>query len=226
MDSRRIIALCSGAVFTDYGRHITMKNYYRQAQFFTSAAKLSQLPTDSGLEVAFAGRSNAGKSSAINVLTENAQLARTSKTPGRTQLINIFQLDEQRRLVDLPGYGYAKVSKQVKQQWDLLLDDYLRQRQSLRGLILLMDCRHPLKAFDVQLIHWCAETDLSLHILLTKSDKLSRGAAANALQKVQTSLKSNAPGASVQLFSALNKSGMDKLILRLDKWLEIKQNEA
>lgn len=202
-----------------------MKNYFNRAKFLISAAKLAQLPADDGCEVAFAGRSNAGKSSAINVLTGNQQLARTSKTPGRTQLINIFALDVQRRLVDLPGYGYAKVSKQVKQQWDALLDDYLRNRRSLRGLILLMDSRHPLKEFDLQLIQWCADAELPLHILLTKSDKLSRGAAANTLQKVKAGLKKTMPQASVQLFSALKKSGTDNLILVLDKWLEINQNE-
>lgn len=201
-------------------------NYYHRAQFLTSVGKLSQLPEDVGYEVAFAGRSNAGKSSAINVLTNNQQLARTSKTPGRTQLINYFSLDESRCLVDLPGYGYAKVSKQVKQEWDALLDGYLRSRQSLRGLILLMDCRHPLKEFDQQLIQWCAASDLPLHILLTKSDKLKRGAAATALQTVKSQLKAIMPQASVQLFSALKKTGTDNLILVLDKWLEIDQNEA
>lgn len=199
-------------------------NYYRKAQFLISVGKLSQLPDDEGYEVAFAGRSNAGKSSAINVLTNNQQLARTSKTPGRTQLINYFSLDESRRLVDLPGYGYAKVSKQVKQEWDALLDGYLRSRESLRGLILLMDCRHPLKEFDQQMIQWCAATELPLHILLTKSDKLKRGAAANTLQKVKSQLNAIMPQASVQLFSALKKTGTDNLILVLDKWLLIDQN--
>lgn len=205
---------------------MTQKNYYRRARFLISAGKLSQLPEDQGYEVAFAGRSNAGKSSAINVLTGNQQLARTSKTPGRTQLINYFYLDDSRRLVDLPGYGYAKVAKEVKQQWDALLDDYLRSRQSLRGLILLMDCRHPMKEFDVQLIHWCASAGLPLHILLTKSDKLKKGAAANALQSVTAQLRALLPQATVQLFSALKKSGIDNLILTLDKWLEIEQNET
>ncbi|MGD8559069.1 MAG: ribosome biogenesis GTP-binding protein YihA/YsxC [Gammaproteobacteria bacterium] len=201
-----------------------MKNYYQRAGFLISAARLQQLPDDEGFEVAFAGRSNAGKSSAINVLTGNQQLARTSKTPGRTQLINVFELDAERRLVDLPGYGYAKVSKQVKQQWDALIDDYLRMRQSLRGLILLMDCRHPLKDFDMQLIQWCAQANLPLHILLTKSDKLKRGAASASLQTVKTYLKTISPENSVQLFSALKRTGTDNLILVLDKWLGINQN--
>jgi GTP-binding protein len=204
--------------------NMSQKNYYRRASFLISAGKLSQLPPDEGYEVAFAGRSNAGKSSAINVLTGNQQLARTSKTPGRTQLINYFYLDQSRRLVDLPGYGYAKVGKETKQQWDALLDSYLISRQSLRGLILLMDCRHPLKEFDVQMIRWCAAGELALHILLTKSDKLKKGAAANALQAVKAQLRELYPQATVQLFSALKKTGVDNLILILDKWLEIEQN--
>ena len=202
---------------------MSQQNYYHKAQFSLSVASLSQLPDDDGYEVAFAGRSNAGKSSAINVLTNNQQLARTSKTPGRTQLINFFTLDPTRRLVDLPGYGYAKVSKQVKRQWDALLDDYLRSRQSLSGLVLLMDCRHPMKDFDVQLIQWCTEASLPLHILLTKSDKLKRGAANNTLMSVKTQLKAMTPGATVQLFSALKKSGTDDLVSVLDGWLNIGQ---
>ena len=205
---------------------MAQENYYRRAQFLTSAGKLSQLPEDQGYEVAFAGRSNAGKSSAINVLTGNQQLARTSKTPGRTQLINYFYLDELRRLVDLPGYGYAKVAKEIKQQWDALLDDYLRSRRSLKGLILLMDCRHPMKEYDVQLIRWCAAAHLPLHILLTKSDKLKKGAASNALQAVKVQLKELMPEATVQLFSALKKSGTENLILMLDYWLDIEHNES
>lgn len=205
---------------------MSQSNLYQQAKFLLSVGKLSQLPEDVGMEVAFAGRSNAGKSSAINVLTNNQQLARTSKTPGRTQLINFFTLDASRRLVDLPGYGYAKVSKQTKQQWDALLDDYLRSRQSLVGLVLLMDSRHPLKEFDIQLVSWCAAANLRLHILLTKSDKLKRGAANDTLRSVKASLNTLMPEATVQLFSALKKSGTEKLISTLDNWLNIKQNEG
>ena len=203
---------------------MSQPNYYQRAEFLLSVGKLSQLPDDSGYEVAFAGRSNAGKSSAINVLTNNQQLARTSKTPGRTQLINYFSLDPSRRLVDLPGYGYAKVSRQTKQEWDALLDGYLRTRQSLVGLILLMDCRHPMKDFDIQLIEWCAAANLKLHILLTKSDKLKRGAANNSLMGVKSQLQSRMPGATVQLFSALKKSGTDNLISVLDEWLKVEHN--
>jgi len=203
---------------------VSQSNYYRKAEFLVSVAKPSQLPDDVGYEVAFAGRSNAGKSSAINVLTNNQQLARTSKTPGRTQLINYFYLDPARRLVDLPGYGYAKVSRQTKQHWDQLLDTYLQSRQSLVGLILLMDCRHPMKEFDVQLVSWCTAANVKLHILLTKSDKLKRGAANSALMKVQAQLKSLMPTATVQLFSALKKSGTDNLISVLDDWLNVTHN--
>ena len=138
---------------------------------------LAQCPNDDGCEIAFAGRSNAGKSSAINTLTRNKGLARTSKTPGRTQLINFFQLDEGKRLVDLPGYGYAKVPIAMKRKWDKHLAEYLQLRQSLAGLILLMDIRHPLQEFDLQMLNWAAQAGLPVHILLTKSDKLKRGPA-------------------------------------------------
>ena len=205
---------------------MTVHNYYHKAEFLISASKMSQLPEDIGYEVAFAGRSNAGKSSAINVLTGNSQLARTSKTPGRTQLINLFSLDESRRIVDLPGYGYAKVSKQMKQRWDQLIDDYLRQRQCLRAVVLLMDIRHPLKEFDEQLIRWCGLSNMPVHVLLTKSDKLKRGEANQTLRHVSLRLKEMTPLVSVQLFSAHNHSGTEKLILTLDNWLNIKHNEA
>ena len=148
---------------------------FAKAQFLLSAPTLSQCPDDTGCEVAFAGRSNAGKSSAINVLTRQGKLARTSKTPGRTQLINFFSLTEHCRLVDLPGYGYAKVPKAVKQRWDEHLAEYLQRRQSLRGLILLMDVRHPLQDFDRQMVLWADQSDMPVHILLTKADKLKRG---------------------------------------------------
>jgi len=201
-------------------------NFYRRAIYLTSATRRSQFPPDSGREVAFAGRSNAGKSSAINLLTGNRQLARTSKTPGRTQMINFFALDETRRLVDLPGYGYAKVAQQTKRNWDALLDDYLRNRHTLQGVVLLMDSRHPLKPFDLQFIQWCATSQLALHILLTKCDKLTRSASHQVLQGVSAQLRSLFPEASVQLFSSLSKTGTDNLILILDKWLDVKQNRS
>lgn len=191
---------------------------YRQTRFITSAPTLAQCPPDSGVEVAFAGRSNAGKSSAINVLTDNRGLAKTSKTPGRTQLINFFAVSDDRRLVDLPGYGFAKVPLEVKQQWQRHLEDYLRHRQSLHGLVLLMDCRHPLQDFDRMMLEWARGAEMPVHLLLTKADKLSKGAAQNALLKVQSSLTGH-PQASAQLFSALKKTGLDRLRQQLDTWL-------
>lgn len=194
---------------------------YRAASFVISAAKLSQLPQDSGAEVAFAGRSNAGKSSAINRLCGQKSLARTSKTPGRTQLINLFQLDEQRHLVDLPGYGYAKVAEEIKRRWQQTMEAYLSERQTLRGLILLMDVRHPLKDVDQQLLDWCWEVGMPVHILLTKADKLKRGAAQNTLLQVRRELEARAPDGlcSVQLFSSLKGTGLTEAYGVLDRWL-------
>jgi len=195
---------------------------YRVASFVISAARLNQLPQNCGPEVAFAGRSNAGKSSAINRLCEQKSLARTSKTPGRTQLINLFQLDGQRHLVDLPGYGYAKVAEEIKRRWQQTMEAYLSERQSLRGLILLMDVRHPLKKVDQQLLDWCWQVGMPVHVLLTKADKLKRGAAQNALMQVQRELTIHAPDdlCSVQLFSALKGTGLTETYAMLDRWLD------
>jgi GTP-binding protein len=195
---------------------------YRAASFTISAAKLSQLPQDGGMEVAFAGRSNAGKSSAINRLCGQKSLARTSKTPGRTQLINLFQLDEQRHLVDLPGYGYAKVAEAIKLRWQETMEAYLSEREPLRGLILLMDVRHPLKDVDQQLLDWCWQVGMPVHVLLTKADKLKRGAAQNTLLQVRRELEAQAPDglASVQLFSSLKGTGLSEAYAVLDQWLE------
>ena len=192
---------------------------YRQARFLTSASKLDQCPPDEGWEVAFAGRSNAGKSSAINSLTQNKKLAKTSKTPGRTQLINFFELTEQQRLVDLPGYGFAKVPQAVKQEWTRQLENYLQRRQSLRGLILLMDVRHPMQPFDQQMLTWALEASMPVHILLTKSDKLKKGPAQSTLLKLRSELTPYQELASVQLFSALKHTGHRELIAVLDAWL-------
>jgi GTP-binding protein len=192
---------------------------YRLAEFLTSAAKLSQCPDDSGCEVAFAGRSNAGKSSAINSLTNNKKLAKTSKTPGRTQLLNFFALSNSQRLVDLPGYGFAKVPLAVKREWTKQLENYLQKRQCLRGLILLMDVRHPLQPFDQQMLDWAMQAAMPTHILLTKADKLSRGAAGTALLQVRARLKTNADLVSVQLFSALKNTGHQELKAVLGVWL-------
>jgi GTP-binding protein len=192
---------------------------YRSAAFLTSASKLAQCPPDDGWEVAFAGRSNAGKSSAINSLTGNKKLAKTSKTPGRTQLINFFSLSESQRLVDLPGYGFAKVPHSVKREWTKNLENYLQQRQSLRGLVLMMDVRHPLQPFDNQMLNWALAAGMPVHILLTKADKLKRGPANNALLKVRAALREHDDLVSVQLFSALKHSGHAELVEVLTAWL-------
>ena len=192
---------------------------YRAARFLTSAAKLAQCPPDTGWEVAFAGRSNAGKSSAINSLTGNRKLARTSRTPGRTQLINFFELSDSQRLVDLPGYGFAKVPQAVKQAWTRQLENYLQRRQSLRGLVLMMDARHPLQPFDQQMLEWAVQAAMPVHILLTKADKLKKGPAKNTLLKVRAQLAEHGDLVTVQLFSALKHTGHDQLIEVLDAWL-------
>jgi GTP-binding protein len=195
-----------------------MSQLYRQAYYTISATQLSELPDDTGIEVAFAGRSNAGKSSAINTITGIKALARTSKTPGRTQMINFFNMDEGRSLVDLPGYGYAKVPEKMKIRWQQTLGKYLETRQALRGLMLMMDIRHPLKEFDIQMIMWANHAKLPIHILLTKSDKLKRGAAMASLHKVSAELKKRDLEASIQLFSSLKKSGKEEAIQKLDSW--------
>jgi GTP-binding protein len=192
---------------------------FRRAAFITSVPKADRAPPDEGAEVAFAGRSNAGKSSALNAITEQRGLARTSKTPGRTQQINFFDLGENHRLVDLPGFGYARLPQAMKQQWQRNLTEYLHIRQSLRGLILLMDCRHPLTDYDQQILMWCADVGLAAHILLTKSDKLKRGPAGNKLLAVRRRLSEFHPDASVQLFSALKKTGVDEARQVLSDWL-------
>ncbi len=198
-----------------------MSPIYQQAQFLTSAAKLSQTPPDNGYEVAFAGRSNAGKSSAINALCQQKKLARTSRTPGRTQLINFFGIDEIRRLVDLPGYGYARVAESVKQQWQQSLAHYLEQRRCLRGLILVMDARHPLKPYDQNMLDWAGSITLPVHILLTKVDKLSRIAAIRTVQEVKQSLLADQLTASVQTFSAQKRWGLIEAQAKLDDWLDL-----
>jgi GTP-binding protein len=186
----------------------------RKARFLLGAARAKQFPDDNGWEVAVAGRSNAGKSSAINVITDIRGLARISKTPGRTREINFFQIDDQRRLVDLPGYGYARVPLPVKLAWQRLMEEYFRQRRCLRGILIVMDCRHPLADFDQQMLQWCGHAHLPVHVLLTKADKLSRGASAAVLHQVRgrldggDKLKSVKPVVTVQLFSALKRSGV------------------
>ncbi len=205
---------------------VLMNPYYRRARFLTSAAGLDQAPADAGMEVAFAGRSNSGKSSALNTLCQQKALARTSKTPGHTRLLNFFELDGMRRLVDLPGYGYAKVPEATKRRWQDFLEAYLVERRCLRGLILVMDCRHPLKEFDRQMLEWNAHNELPAHILLTKADKLKRGAATNVLRQVRRDLGALPGENSVQLFSALKNLGIDEAQGVLDRWLELEDMQA
>lgn len=196
-----------------------MNPLYQRARFLIAAARLEQAPPDEGLEVAFAGRSNAGKSSAINVICHQKALARTGKTPGRTQQLIFFGLDEGRRLVDLPGYGYAKVAEAVKLQWQGLMMQYLGGRRSLAGLVLLMDIRHPLTELDRQMIDWGRSSDLALLLLLTKSDKLKRGPARAQLEQVRAQLREGQ--VQVELFSAHAREGIEPVHATLDRWLRV-----
>jgi len=197
---------------------VSNHNPYRSANYVVSAHTLKQLPPDGGFEVAFAGRSNAGKSSAINTLTDQKSLARTSKTPGRTQQIVIFDVDEERRIADLPGYGYAKVPEQLRAHWRQVMQQYFQQRKSLRGVVLVMDIRHPLRTFDQQMLEWCSLSGVHCHVILTKSDKLKRGPAQATLLQVRNQLP---PGSTAQVFSAKNRGGLAELIARLDQWYEL-----
>lgn len=193
---------------------------FRHATFMTSAAKLSQCPPDNGREVAFAGRSNAGKSSAINRITQQTKLARTSKTPGRTQLLNFFNVSTDARLVDLPGYGYAEVPDELKIDWQKHLTEYLEKRESLVGVVLIMDVRHPLKEFDQMMLEWAEAYQFPLHILLTKADKLSKNEAAKSLATVKRAIKPY-PMTSVQLFSTPKSIGCEEAQLKLAQWLDL-----
>ena len=196
-----------------------MNNPYQQTRFILGTPEPRRAPPDEGVEVAFAGRSNAGKSSALNVLTGQRTLARISKAPGRTREINFFEVQSGIRLVDLPGYGYAKVSRSMKQQWQRNISTYLENRESLGGVIVLMDIRHPLKEIDQQILGWCHAAGLLTHVLLTKSDKLKRGPAKAALLQTRKSLQSLHPEATVQLFSAHTRDGAKELQRVLDEWL-------
>ncbi|WP_297423692.1 ribosome biogenesis GTP-binding protein YihA/YsxC [uncultured Acinetobacter sp.] len=198
------------SAITEYA--VRSLNWLRKAEFLMSAPKLNLCVEDTGYEVAFAGRSNAGKSSAINALTNQKQLARASKRPGRTQMINFFSLgNPDQRLVDLPGYGYAAVPEAMKIVWQKELENYLIHRKSLQGLVLLMDIRHPLQHFDVMMLEWAYSRRLFVHVLLTKSDKLNRGPASKALQEVKAQLRKMKLDFSIQLFSSMNKQGLEEL---------------
>ncbi len=193
---------------------VPLLKWLRRAEFMTSAPKLTLCPLDTGFEIAFAGRSNAGKSSAINALTAQNQLARASKTPGRTQMINFFTLQNtDQRLVDLPGYGYAAVPETMKLVWQKELEKYLIQRQSLAGLVLLMDIRHPLKDFDKQMLQWAKSRNLFVHVLLTKCDKLNRNPANTVLLNVKKQLHADGLDFSIQLFSSMKRQGLEDLAL-------------
>ncbi len=188
--------------------------------FTISAAKLSDLPPPSGAEIVFAGRSNAGKSSAINTLAARTRLAFVSKTPGRTQLINFFRLACGAFLVDLPGYGYADVPEEIRRQWQGVLATYLTSRTSICGLVLIMDARRPLTDLDRQMLEWFGPTGKPIHILLTKADKLTRSEAAKTLQATRHALAPWADQVSVQLFSSLKKTGGDEAERIIGRWLE------
>ena len=196
-------------------------SYFTQAKFLTSAPDISHLSPFDGGEIAFAGRSNAGKSSALNKLTRQKTLARTSKTPGRTQLINLFELDDTRRLVDLPGYGYAKVPLKMKQKWQKSLGEYLQKRECLKGLVVLMDIRHPLKDLDQDLIFWAVSANLPVLVLLTKADKLKAGKRKSQLLMVREACIAFNGDVTVHVFSSLNGLGLSETEQKLSQWLAI-----
>jgi len=191
---------------------------YPHIEFMTSANRASQFVADQGNEVAFAGRSNAGKSSAINTITARRGLARTSKTPGRTQLVNFFEIEPDQRLVDLPGYGFARVPEAMRRHWRALMEAYFEGRESLAGLFVVMDCRRPLRDFDLQMLSWAEYKRCPAHVLLTKADKLSRGKASAALHATRRELGDSI---TVQLFSALKSTGVDEARAHLDEMLAI-----
>lgn len=193
---------------------------YQRASFLSAAPSIREMPIDEGFEVAFAGRSNCGKSSTLNALTGRRALARTSKTPGRTQKLNVFRLDARRRLVDLPGYGYAQVPENVRKDWQRSVELYLARRRSLAGLVLITDARRPLGFLDQAFLDWSAR-GRRVHLLLNKADKLGRGAATAALRKSRERLERSWPTVTCQLFSALHGIGLDELWAKLDVWLEV-----
>ncbi|MEW6994019.1 ribosome biogenesis GTP-binding protein YihA/YsxC [Colwelliaceae bacterium MEBiC 14330] len=195
------------------------KIHLSKATFTISAPDIRRLPNDSGIEVAFAGRSNAGKSSALNTLTNQRGLARISKTPGRTQLINVFEVAQNRRLVDLPGYGFAKVPLEMKKKWQKALGEYLEKREALKGLVVLMDIRHPLKDLDLDLIHWAVDSDLPVLVLLTKCDKLSQGKRSAQVLAVKKALSSLEADIKVHAFSSLKRTGAEQADTIICDWL-------
>ena len=199
------------------------RNIFLSARFLVSVFSLKDLPADTGLEIAFCGRSNSGKSSVLNAITRNKKLAKTSKTPGRTRAINIFSIDDQKmnRIADLPGYGFARVSKQTQKEWAKLITAYLNSRQSLRGLVIIMDIRHPFKESDLTLIDWCSETNTPLLIVLNKSDKLSKSGVLREVEKANLMLKQmNLKGQALG-FSSTKTTGIEKLDEKLKRWFDV-----
>ncbi|WP_444996582.1 ribosome biogenesis GTP-binding protein YihA/YsxC [Aliikangiella sp. IMCC44359] len=203
----------------------TNNNPFRVARYLMGAAELKQLPPDEGIEVALAGRSNAGKSTALNAITEQKSLAKTSKTPGRTQLINLFRLDDDCRLTDLPGYGFAKVSKSVKEKWQTTLSHYLQQRKCLQALVVFMDIRHPMKETDKQIINWAVSAEIPTHVVLSKADKLKSGARKAAHLAANKHLARISPDITSQVFSATQKIGIEELIEQLKIWYGFEGDE-
>lgn len=198
---------------------------FHKVHFVKSAPDIRHLPNDAGVEIAFAGRSNAGKSSALNTLTNQKSLARASKTPGRTQLINLFELEPGKRLVDLPGYGYAQVPEEMKLKWQESLAEYLQKRESLRGLVLLMDIRHPLKDTDIQMLQWANHSNLNVLVLLTKCDKLNPGPRKNTVLDIRKQVAEYNAHVQVEAFSSLKNIGVDVLTQVLSDWYAAESDE-
>lgn len=197
----------------------SLKSLFQSARFELSAASPAQFPESGGAEVAFSGRSNSGKSSTLNRLCQQKQLARVSKTPGRTQLINFFQLSQGARLVDLPGYGFAKVPEKERRRWSQLIEAYLVEREPLKGLVMVMDIRRPLGDKDWEMLEWCSHHQIPGHVVLNKADKLKRGQVAQARLKADATLRNHFDSVSLQTFSALKGTGIDELHTKLDEWL-------
>lgn len=197
---------------------MSVKIHYQNTHFITSAPDIRHMPEDEGIEVAFAGRSNAGKSSSLNRLTNQRSLAKTSKTPGRTQLINLFKVADGCHIVDLPGYGFAQVPLEMKKKWQKSLGEYLQKRQSLKGLVVLMDIRHPMKDLDQQLIFWAVDSGIPVQVLLTKADKLKSGARKAQVLKIKKDSAGFGGDVSVAAFSSLKGIGVDVLRNKLDEW--------
>lgn len=195
-----------------------MPSPYQKTYFLLSVADVKQLPADKGKEIAIVGISNAGKSSVLNSITQNKSIARVSKTPGRTQLINFFAIDDKRRIADLPGYGYAKVPLATKQKWQKTIDAYLKNRKSLRGMLVVMDIRHPLKPLDYELLTYCHAISLPVHILLNKADKMSKSASLDIEKKVKVALTPLGKSVTLQIFSATKGTGLRKLYHLLNEW--------